>query len=380
MTAPATSPAPVPAQQPAPGRTTAEPVRRAAGERPLRIALVADPYIPVPPLHYGGIERILHFLVSGLVERGHEVVLWAAPGSEVPCEVVEYGSPPHFGTADRARELLQVSTSLLRRRREFDVVHSFGRLANLLPLFAFRIPKVQSYQRAISPRGIRWASRLAGDTITFTACSTNCRRPVSHLGRWETVYNGVRLSDFAFRPAVEDDAPLVFLGRIERIKGAHTAIAVAKATGRRLVLAGNVVEDAPHKRYFEEEIVPHLDGERIEYVGPVNDVQKNELLGRASAFLMPIEWEEPFGIVMAEALACGTPVVGFRRGSVPEVVEHGASGFVCDTPEEMAEAVARVGTLDRADARARAERHFSDRVIVDAYEDLYRRVLSPVRR
>lgn len=344
----------------------------------LRIALTVDPYIPVPPKLYGGIERIVDFLVHGLVERGHEVVLWAAPGSEVPCEVVEYGSPPHQGRGDRVRELLQVGTALVRRHREFDVVHSFGRLAGLLPLFPLRVPKIQSYQRDITPRSIRWAARLAGDTLTFTACSTNCRRNVSHLGYWETIYNGVRLADYTFQPEVAPDAPLVFLGRIEQIKGTHTAIAVAKATGRRLVIAGNV--DEPHSQYFEEEVAPHLNRGQVEYVGPVDDVQKNALLGSAAAFLMPIEWEEPFGIVMAEALACGTPVIGFRRGSVPEVIEHGVSGFVCDTPEEMARAVGRLGELDRHAARARAEGHFSDEVIVDAYEDLYHRQVGRATR
>lgn len=340
---------------------------------PLQIALVADPYIPVPPKHYGGIERVLAFLVEGLVERGHEVTLWAAPESDVPAEIVEYGSPPHFGRTDRLKEFGQVAGGLLRRYREFDLVHSFGRLAGLLPLFPTRARLIQSYQRDITPNRIEWAARLAGDDLVFTACSTNSRRNVSHLGHWETIYNGVRLSDFTFTPEVEDDAPLVFLGRIERIKGTHTAIEVARATGRKLVIAGNVVEDAPHRQFFDEEVAPHLNDERIEYVGPVDDVQKNDLLGRAAAFLMPIEWEEPFGIVMAEALACGAPVVGFRRGSVPEVVEHGVSGFVCDTTEEMVDAVNRVGTLSRAAARARCENHFSDTVIVDAYEDLYRR-------
>lgn len=342
----------------------------------LRIALIVDPYLPVPPVLYGGIERIVDFLIQGLVERGHEVVLWAAPGSKVRCEVVEYGSGTHSSTRDRIRELLQVAAALTRRYRDFDVVHSFGRLASLLPLFPLRIPKIQSYQRAITPRNITWATRLAGESITFTACSTSCRRAVSHIGRWETIYNGVRLADYAFQAEVTPDAPLVFLGRIERIKGAHTAIAVAKAAGRRLILAGNVVKSEPHQRYFDEEVAPHVDGSTVEYVGPVNDGQKNALLGSAAALLMPIEWNEPFGIVMAEALACGTPVIAFRRGAVPEVVEHGVSGLVCNTLEGMVASVGQLDQLDRAAARTRVECNFSDRVIVDAYEALYRRLVE----
>lgn len=342
--------------------------------RPLRIAILADPYLPVPPRLYGGIERIIALLVEGLVDRGHQVVLWAAEGSTVPCEVIPYGVPPHQGFVNRLRELLQVMSGLVQRRRQFDLIHNFGRLAGLLPLFPSWIPKIQSYQREITPRNILWATRLAGATLSFTACSTHCRREVSHLGRWVTIYNGVRLADYAFRPDVPSDAPLTFLGRIERIKGAHTAVKVARETGRRLIIAGNVPFSEEAEHYFEEEIAPHIDGDQIVYVGPVDDRQKNELLGRSAALLMPIEWEEPFGIVMAEALACGTPVIGMRRGAVPEVVEHEITGFVCDTAGDMVEALSRLDTINRHACREWCTRLFSDRVIVDAYEQLYYRV------
>ena len=180
------------------------------------------------------------------------------------------------------------------------------------------------------------------------------------------VFNGVPLGTYTFRDRVEDDAPLAFLGRIERIKGTHTAIQIAQRSGRRLVIAGNISDNV----YFEAEVRPHLS-DRIEYVGPVDDAQKNELLGNALAFLMPIEWEEPFGIVMAEALACGTPVIGTPRGAVPEVVKEGKTGFVHETVDRMAEAVGIVRTLDRAACRADCETRFSDRAIVDAYVGVY---------
>ena len=349
---------------------------------PLRIAMTVDPLIPVPPRHYGGIERIVAFLAEGLAARGHRVTLWAAPGSVVPsaAELIAYGSPPHTRPRDRLRELAQVMAGLARRWRRFDIVHSFGRLAGLLPLFPCPVPKIQSYQREIRRRNVIWAARLAGSSISFTACSTACRRRVSDVGRWETVYNGVRLSDYTPVMEVERDAPLMFLGRIERIKGVHTAIAVARATQRRLVIAGNVVDEPRHRRYFDEEIAPLVDGERIVCIGPVDDRQKNRLLGRAAALLMPIEWGEPFGIVMAEALACGTPVIGLRRGAVPEVIEHGVTGFVCETADEMIEATRALATIDRAACRARCERLFSNEVIVDAYETLYRRRVAELRR
>lgn len=348
----------------------------------LRIALTVDPYNPVPPKLYGGIERVVAALARGLLERGHEVTLWAAEGSTVPCPTVTYGRPPHHRPRDRVSELWQVASTLAPRARALDLVHSFGRLAALLPLLPLRrLAKVQSYQREIARRSVLLGSRLAGRSLLFTACSTSCRRAVSDIGQWETVYNCVPLRNYAFRARVAPDAPLVFLGRLERIKGPHSAIEIAQRSGRRLVLAGNVVRDVEHsRRYFDEEVRPHLDGERIRYVGPVTDAQKSRLLGEAAALLMPIEWEEPFGIVMAEALACGTPVIGLRRGSVPEVVGDDESGFVCDTVEQMALAVGRLARLDRHACRRRAEAMFADQVIVDAYEDLYRRHIERCRR
>ena len=313
-------------------------------------------------------------LVEGLAARGHEVTLWAAPGSRIPGELVPYGVPPHIGMTRRIRELVQVASPLWRRRGEFDIVHSFGRLAALLPILPLAIPKVQSYQRQITPRSVRWGARLAGSSLLFTACSTAVRRDVSHMGRWATVYNGAPASRYSFVGTVADAAPLVFLGRVERIKGPHTAIAVARASGRRLVIAGNVPEE--HRGFFGNEIAPHVDGDRVRYVGPVNDEAKNELLGGAAALLMPVEWDEPFGIVMAEALACGTPVIGLRRGAVPEVVEEGVTGFVCDTGEEMAVAVGRLAAIERRACRDRFERLFSDHAIVEAYLTVYKREIA----
>jgi len=339
----------------------------------VRICLIADPYLPVPPETYGGIERVIAMLVAGLTRRGHRVTLFAASGSRVECELLTYGAPPHLTPTSRLRELLQVSGGLARRARSFDVVHSFGRLAALLPILRGSLPKLQSYQREITPRSVERGARWSGGSLLFTSCSTSLRKDVSHLGRWETVYNGAPADRFDFSPHVGADAPLVFLGRIERIKGAHTAIAAARAAGRRLMIAGNVPEG--HQSYFDEKVRPYLEGGSIRYVGPIGDAEKNRLLGAAAALLMPVEWEEPFGIVMAEALACGTPVIGLDRGAVPEVVEHGRSGFVCRSLDELVTAVGKLDQLNRRDCRRRFEETFSDEAVVAAYERLYEREL-----
>lgn len=342
--------------------------------RLLRMAITADPELPIPPKFYGGIERVVDMLVHGLVERGHDVTLFAHPDSEVPCRLEPYPGRRSQSKPDLLRNMWHVSSKI--RRQNYDLVHSFGRLAYLLPILPLQIPKLMSYQRFISPRSVVWGQRLSGGTLHFSGCSQHIIAPFADNGNWHVVHNAATLDAYQFQAQVDDDAPLVFLGRIEEIKGPHLAIEVALRTGRPLVIAGNVPQDPVHEAYFRERISPYVDGQLVRYVGPVTDRQKNELLGQAAALLMPIQWEEPFGIVMAEALACGTPVIGFNQGSVPEVVQHGLNGFVCDSVEEMAAATCRISEIDRRICRRIMEDKFSDHAIVKAYLDLYYRLVK----
>jgi len=342
----------------------------------MRVALTVDPNIPVPPALYGGIERVVDLLVRGLAARGHEVTLFAHPESRTAGALVPYGVPPHTGWRARSAELRQVGAGLWRRRHAVDLVHSFGRLRALVPVLPLRrLPKIQSYQRESVPwSGVETAVRLAGDSIRFTACSASVASGRdgrgARAGRWHVVPNGVDLARFGFAAAVAPDAPLAFLGRLEPMKGAHHAIAIARASGRALVIAGNRVESGSARGYFAREIEPRL-GDGVRYLGPVDDRAKSALLGASAALLFPVEWEEPFGIAMAEALACGTPVIGFARGAVPEVVRDGVTGYLCRTVPEAAGAVARLHRIDRAAVRADAAARFGDQVIVGAYESLY---------
>jgi glycosyltransferase involved in cell wall biosynthesis len=345
----------------------------------LRITLTVDPYIPVPPITYGGIERVVAGLVAELTARGHEVTLFAHPGSCTEAEHVAYGAPPHNGLRARATELWQVGSALWSRRTQVDVIHSFGRLAALLPVLADRtLPKVQSYQRQVSWSGVSHAARLGGASLSFTACSDAMwrGRAQAQHGRWQTVYNGVDLRLYSAADTVPSDAPLMFLGRLEHIKGAHTAIDIARRAERRLIIAGNQVDSTEGRAYFERDIRPHIDDESVIYVGPVDDATKNWLLGNAAALLMPIEWEEPFGIVMVEAMACGTPVIGFARGSVPEVIEEGLTGAVVTDAGAAVRALERVRRFDRTRVRARCAQRYSYAAITDAYEQIYRDALE----
>ncbi len=346
----------------------------------MRIALTADPELPVPPLLYGGIERVVDMLAHSLSARGHDVTLFANAASSCPVRRIGWPGPSSASRADTIRNAVTLARHVIGGR--FDIVHSFSRIAYLTPLLPLRLPKLMSYQREVSPRTTGLACRLARGAIEFSAISRRMIDVAPLAGRWHLVPNGVQLARYDFNATIAPDAPLVFLGRVEEIKGPHLAIEVARRAGRRLIIAGNVPDE--HRDWFARNIVPHIDGENVRYVGPVNDVQKNKLLGEAMALLMPILWEEPFGIVMAEAMACGAPVVGFRRGAAPEVIEDGVTGFVIDTVEDMAAAIGRIGEISRAAARARVERLYSDDVVADGYlavyEDIIRRARGTLAR
>jgi glycosyltransferase involved in cell wall biosynthesis len=340
--------------------------------QPMRILITADPELPVPPGLYGGIERVVDVLVKAYTGMGHEVTLCANRESRVPCKLIGWKGSRSQDLVDTVRNMMTL-TGLVYKGR-FDIVHSFSRLAYMTPILAWKIPKIMSYQREPSLGQVRKASKLARNgSLVFTGCSNYISGQLSTVAESYTVYNCVPVERFDYSAEVGTDAPLVFLGRIEDIKGTHIAIAVAQKTNRRLIIAGNIPADK--ESYFEQMVRPHLN-DRIVYVGPVGDEQKNELLGKALAFLMPVQWNEPFGIVMAEALACGTPVLGFPRGSVPEVVQNGVNGFVCSDVEEMATRVGQCACLDRRQTRRIAEEKFSNAKISGDYLELYSRLIG----
>jgi glycosyltransferase involved in cell wall biosynthesis len=334
----------------------------------LRIAIIADPELPVPPLLYGGIERIIAMLIEGYTRFDHQVSLFAHADSVTEAKLFAYKGKTSNRNLDLLKNMWLINKELLLH--SYDVVHSFGRLAYLLPVLQSSTAKIMSYQRDPTISQIKKVMQLAKKgTMTFTGCSEYISKKISPYAVSHPIFNGVELTMYDFKEIVALDAPLIFLGRIEPIKGTHIAIEVAKKTGKKLIIAGNI--PAEYQSYFNTLIKPQLN-DQITYIGAVTDIEKNKILGEACAFLMPIEWDEPFGIVMAEAMACGTPVIAFNRGSVPEVVIHGVNGYRCDTIEEMISYVIKIKNIDRQKVRKDAEERFSSEVIVREYLNLYR--------
>jgi glycosyltransferase involved in cell wall biosynthesis len=337
-----------------------------------------DPYIKVPPAQYGGIERVVADLADGLARSGHDVTLWAAPGSHVDGRVDAFGREGEWTRWSNVRNALTLAGRFLVRRSRFDVIHNFGRLAYLAPVLARDVPKVQTYMRTVNPANMATARRLGARRLRYTAVSAAIRDTGRRGGgEWSVIYNCAVPERYPF--VAETDpatAPLVFLGRLDRCKGAHHAIAVAQRLRRRLIIAGNISPLAHEEQYFNDEIKPQIDGELVTYIGPVDDGQKRALLGGAAALLLPIEWEEPFPVVLPESMLCGTPLIAFRRGGVPEGIDHGRTGFLCDNVEAMIALVGQLPTIDRGVVRAEAVRRFSDAAIVGEYERLYREMAA----
>ncbi|HMO88668.1 MAG TPA: glycosyltransferase [Lacibacter sp.] len=332
-----------------------------------------DPGILVPPKGYGGHERLVYMFAKEYARLGHEVHLLVTRGSEVEgCTVHPFGKEGFPPKKWDARMAIPTAWRFLwKHRNDFDLIHNFGRLAYLLPVLNHPVKKIMTYGREISSGNIRVMNRLPNRNLVYTGCSRDLISRVQAGGRWEAVYNAIPFEQYTVQPTVAPDAPLMFLGRIERIKGAHTAIAVAKATGHRLILAGNISPLVEEKKYFEGEIQPHIDSKQIVYVGALNDEQKNFYLGKAKALLFPIEWNEPFGMVMVEAMACGTPVIGFNSGSVNEVIDEGRTGFKVQTDAEMTYKIASISEIDRTDCRNQAVERFDVPVIAKHYLSLF---------
>ena len=333
----------------------------------MRIAIIADPFIPVPPINYGGIERIIDMLVDGLIKNGHDVILVAHADSTANCELIKYPVKSKLNLLSKIQVVAKV------RHFHPDIIHSFARLAYLTLLLPKSYIKIMSYQREPTISQIKKALFLSKkNTLAFTGCSNYISNQIKPFAKAFTVYNGY--PDKTYTPNFKKDksAPLLFLGRIEHEKGAHLAIEIAKKTGRKLIIAGNIPDKSI--AYFSEQIEPNLS-EQIQFIGEVNDQQKNKILGESAALLMPILWNEPFGIVIVEAMACGTPVIALNAGAIPEIITHNRSGFVCKLVNEMIDGVHQLHAINREHVYQDAQK-FNQYSIINGYLSLYKILLE----
>ncbi len=334
----------------------------------MRILLTCDPEIPVPPALYGGVERLVDGLAKGYTHEGHQVYLVANPGSTCSYTLKNYKWPALYSRG--FKNIVSNMMYLLKVVKEVrpDVIHSFSRLMYGYPLFLTgKIPFIQTYGRKISPRSTSFALKLAGRKLHFTSCAAHMLKGLANQQSFTAVFNFTDVDYFTYDAAIEK-THLMYLGRIEDIKGTKEAIVAAIQSNNKIVVAGNI--QPGHEGYFEQEIKPLLNNPLVEYIGEVNDVKKKYHLQRARALLFPINWEEPFGIVLAEALACGTPVIGFDRGSVPEVVIDGKNGYIVNNVDEMVEAINKIDKLDNREIRNDAVTRFSLQNIIKKYLEI----------
>lgn len=344
-------------------------------EGALRIAMIAPPWEEVPPRAYGGVEQMLADLINGLSRRGHEVTLIGAGDTDVPAKfVVTYPEAPSARIGEPLPEVLHAAQAWrVLEGLPADVVHDHS-LAGPLTAPARATPTVVTCHGA-SAGELGEFYRALGEHIGLVAVSDAQRALAPDLNWIATVHNALDVTSFPFSERKEDW--VLWLGRFSPDKGTHLAIDAARVTGRRIVLAGKLTEPS-EQAYFEEQIRPRL-GPDVEYVGEAEAGRKRELLAAARCMVFPIQWEEPFGMVMIEAMACGTPVVAIGRGAVPEVVVDGVTGFVLREAEELPAAIEAAGRIDPFACRDHVERHFGLGAMAAAYEAVYRRVLTSPR-
>jgi glycosyltransferase involved in cell wall biosynthesis len=335
----------------------------------MRIAMLAPISWRTPPRHYGPWELVTSLLTEALVARGVDVTLFATADSITRGTLAGVCPRPYSEdpTLDaKVWELLHVA-HVFERAGEFDLIHN---QADFVPLGFSRLvetPIVTTIHGFSSERIVPVFKRYQ-DRVSYVSISASDRRP--DLPYAATIHHGIALDDFPFDPHGGED--LLFFGRIHPDKGAAEAIEAARLAGRRLVMAG-IVQD---QGYYERQVAPKIDGSRVIYDGPVGGDVRARTLGSARALLHLINFDEPFGLSVIEAMACGTPVIANNRGSMPELIDHGVTGFLVDSLEGAVEAVARIGSIDRGACRAAVAARFSVDHMADRYLSLYRELIG----
>jgi len=340
----------------------------------MRIAQVAPLAESVPPKLYGGTERVVAWLIDELVDLGHDVTLFASGDSATRAKLVSVcpralrlGRP----RADPIAAQACLLDAVAKQAGDFDLVHVHVDWLHLPLLSRLGVPFVTTPHGRMDLPGFSDVVRRFPNA-PFVSISNNQRVPLIEANWLGTVYHG--LPENSLRPSTEPGSYLAFLGRLTAEKGPEIAIRIARESGMPLHISAKVPRG--ERGYFKNALEPQIDGDQIRLTGEVDDKTKEAFLAGAAALLFPIDWPERFGLVMIEAMACGTPVIAFRSGSVPEVIDHGVTGFIVDDEEQAVQAVGRLGELDRRKVRARFEERFTAKRMAKEYLQHYEVLLS----
>ncbi len=340
----------------------------------LRVAVISPVWFPVPPTGYGGIEWVVSLLADGLFDAGHEVTLFASGDSHTKAKLAYVYEHAPSELIGRSLPELHHALACFERQDEFDIVNDHSGLPAAALGGALQTPLLHTIHGPLDGEGGTIYDQIArvSPRVGFISLSMNQRKPLPHLPFAANIPNALDFSLYPVQP--HPGEYLLFLGRMSPDKGCHRAVAVARELGLPLKIAGKNREPK-EREYFSEYVAPHLD-DKIEYLGEVTHGEKVELLQDARATLFPIEWEEPFGLVMIESMACGTPVIATRWGAVPEVIEHGRSGIIVDSYRQMGAALEQADQLDPWECRRYAEERFAPERMVADYVEAYRAAIA----
>jgi len=339
----------------------------------MHIAMLSPIAWSTPPRHYGPWENVASLLTEGLVARGHDVTLFATSDSQTSGTlhaVCPRGYEEDHSLIPKVWECLHIS-ELFEHADAYDIIHNHF---DFLPLTytGLTTTSVVTTIHGFSSPGILPVYKKYNGRVFYVSISDADRSP--DLDYIKTIHHGIDIKQFDFQPTPGDY--LLFFGRIHQDKGTREALNIAKACSKKLILAG-IIQD---QSYYEQYVAPHIDNDKVVYAGSAEPAERNRLLGKACALLHPIQFDEPFGLSVIESMACGTPVIAFDRGSMPEIIENGKNGFLVNNVDEAIKTVARIEEIDRAHCRRHVERHFTVDRMINEYIHVYEMILDSERR
>ena len=344
--------------------------------RNLKIAQIAPLWFPIPPKKYGGTERIISYLTEELTKRGHRVTLFASADSKTKAKLASVSKKGLVSRKipwdDWCWNNFNYSL-VFKEAKKFDIIHSHWTPLGIFFEQFVKTPVLHTFHNTPIKTDHRWQILKyykKDSNVVFVSRKQKRNAPFSFKNQW-VVYNGVDFSQFKFKKEPKDH--LVWIGRISKKKGIENAILAAKKSKKKILLAGQI--QPKEKDYFEKRIKPHLS-KKVKYVGELSQKDLSDFYGPAKVLLYPIEWEEPFGLVVIEAMACGTPVIAFKKGSMPEIIKNGKTGFLVQDVPQMIKAIKNIDRIKREDCRKRVEKYFNYKKMVDNYEKIYYQLIT----